>query len=257
MIKMVVCDVDGTLLKRGETELSTKTIDTIKKLTAKGIVFVVASGRTYTDLKRLFAAVDKDIVYAAHDGAITVYKGSVLAKHPIDHKPGFEFMKKVYKKDSLIPVVYSSYMTYVLRGSGDFGNTLRDLLHGHVTEVDCFDALKDDYLKIGLYKKGGAVDGSVLECAKMAGLSLVYEDSSWQEYVIEGMQKGAAVNYLQKRFAITKAETMVFGDNTNDIGMFGEADYAYAVEWAPQAIKDKCGYVTTDVTETLKSVFSI
>ena len=142
MIKMVVCDVDGTLLKRGETKLSTKTIDTIKKLTAKGIVFVVASGRTYTDLKRLFAAVDKDIVYAAHDGAINVYKGNVLAKHPIDHKAGFDFMKKVYKKDGLIPVVYSSYMTYVFAGSGNFGNTLRDLLHGHVTEVDCLMHLR-------------------------------------------------------------------------------------------------------------------
>lgn len=257
MIKMVACDVDGTLLKRGETMLSTKTIDTIKKLTAKGIIFVVASGRTYTDLKRLFASVDKDIVYATHDGAITVYKGSVLAKHPIDHKPGFEFMKKVYRKDSLTPVVYSSYMTYVLQGSGNFGNTLRDMLHGHVTEVDCFDALKDDYLKIGLYKKGGVVDGSVLECAKMAGLSLVYEDSSWQEYVINGMHKGAAVNYLQKRFAVTKAETMVFGDNFNDIEMFGQSDYAYAVEWAPQAIKEKCAYVTTDVVETLNSVFTL
>lgn len=257
MIKMVACDVDGTLLKKGETGLSTKTIDTIKRLTAKGIVFVVASGRTYTDLKRLFAAVDRDIVYAAHDGAIIVYKGNVLAKHPIDHKTGFDFMKKVYKKDSLIPVAYSAYMTYVLRDSGNFTNTFRDMLHGHVTEVDCFDALKDDYLKIGLYKKAGVTDSSVSELAKASGLSLVYEDASWQEYVIEGMHKGAAVNYLQKRFAVAKAETMVFGDNFNDIEMFGQSDYAYAVDWAPQAIKEKCGYFTTDVTATLNSVFAL
>lgn len=257
MIKMVACDVDGTLLKKGETGLSAKTIDTINRLTAKGIVFVVASGRTYTDLKRLFAAVDRDIVYAAHDGALTAYRGNVLAKHPIDHKSGFEFMKKVYKKDSLIPVVYSRYMTYVLRGSGDFGNTLRDMLHGHVTEVDCFDALKDDYLKIGLYKKTGETDGSVTECAKMAGLSLVYEDAGWQEYVVEGMHKGAAVDYLQKRFAITKSETMVFGDNFNDIEMFRQSEYAYAMDRAPQAIKEKCGYFTMDVTATLNSVLAL
>lgn len=45
MIKMIVSDVDGTLLSHGY--INPKCIESIKKAQAKGIEFVVASGRDY------------------------------------------------------------------------------------------------------------------------------------------------------------------------------------------------------------------
>lgn len=251
MIKMVACDVDGTLLMKGENEISTNIISSIKRIADKGILFVIASGRSYTDLKRLFKAVENDVVFVCHDGALIMYKGSILAKTPIDHRAGFTLMKKAYKNGA-IPVVYGAYMTYILKDSGDFGTTLRHAMNNHVLEVDCLDALSDDYLKLGIYK--------VHEIEPKTGISsfvdfnLVYESREWCEYVAPGVHKGSAVAHLQKRFAVAKDETMVFGDNRNDLEMFEQAGVSYAVDWAADEIKARCGYTTANVVGTLESV---
>lgn len=247
MIKMVACDVDGTLLMKGETTISAKITDSIKRMVAGGMIFVVASGRSYTDLKRLFKEVENDVVFVCHDGALVMYKGTVLAKRPLDHKTGFALMKTEYKKDA-IPVVYGAYMTYILKGSGSFGTSLRHAMNNHVLEVDCLDALSDDYLKIGIYKEHDTVK------VNDTGLSLVYESREWREYVAPGVHKGSAIAHLKKRFAVTKEETMAFGDNKNDLEMFEQAGVSYAVEWAAEEIKAKCGYTTASVVGTLEKV---
>ncbi len=250
MIKMVACDVDGTLLMKGETEINANIIEAIKKLVASGILFVVASGRSYTDLKRLFKEVEKDVVFVCHDGALVMYKGSVLAKQPLDHKIGFVLMKEEYKKGA-IPVVYGAYMTYLLKNSGDFGNNFRHAMNNHVLEVDCLDALRDDYLKVGIYK-----EHELGSASENASLNLVYESREWREYVAPGVHKGSAIAHLQKRFAVTKEETMAFGDNKNDLEMFEQAGVSYAVDWAADVIKERCGYTTSSVAGTLGSIFT-
>jgi len=247
MIKMVACDVDGTLLMKGETTISAKIIESIKRMVANGMIFVVASGRSYTDLKRLFKEVENDVVFVCHDGALIMYKGTVLMKRPLDHKEGFSLMKQEYKKGA-VPVVYGAYMTYILKDSGSFGTSLRHAMNNHVLEVDCLDALLDDYLKVGIYKEHDAVE------VNDTGLSLVYESREWREYVAPGVHKGSAIAHLQKRFAVTKEETMAFGDNRNDLEMFEQAGVSYAVEWASDVVKAKCGYTTASVVGTLEKV---
>ena len=45
MIKLIVSDIDGTLVPEGNTDLNPEYLEVIKKLTEKGIVFAAASGR--------------------------------------------------------------------------------------------------------------------------------------------------------------------------------------------------------------------
>ena len=45
MIKLIVSDVDGTLLPEGTADLNPELYDVIRELKAKGIVFAAASGR--------------------------------------------------------------------------------------------------------------------------------------------------------------------------------------------------------------------
>ncbi len=267
MIKMVACDVDGTLLMRGETAISERIIKTVKQLVTGGIIFVVASGRSYTDLKRLFREVENDVIFVCHDGALVMYKGNVLLKRPLDHKKGFELMKREYKNGA-VPVVYGAYMTYVLKEQESFGASLRHTMNNHVLEVECMDKLCDDYLKIGIYKELTTTAAADTEAVLMATagkdgritgmgdkcFNLVYESREWREYVAPGVHKGSAILHLQKRFAVTKEETMAFGDNKNDLEMFEQAGVAYAVSWAAEEIKARCGYTTTSVAGTLEKV---
>ena len=57
MIKLVVSDVDGTLIKPGETRISEKTLSLLGELKEKGVLFAVASGRDYDAIRPLFGKI--------------------------------------------------------------------------------------------------------------------------------------------------------------------------------------------------------
>ena len=54
MIKLIASDLDGTLLQDGTQELTPRAISLIHSLTQKGIYFVAASGRQYTNERIVF-----------------------------------------------------------------------------------------------------------------------------------------------------------------------------------------------------------
>ena len=74
MVKLIACDLDGTLLLNGAQELNPGTVDQIRKLLSQGRVFAAASGRQYPNLRRLFAGVEDDIAYICENGALVIYK---------------------------------------------------------------------------------------------------------------------------------------------------------------------------------------
>ena len=47
MIKLVVTDIDGTLVKDGTLDINPEYMDVIRALKEKGIYFVACSGRQY------------------------------------------------------------------------------------------------------------------------------------------------------------------------------------------------------------------
>ena len=57
MIKLIVTDIDGTLVKDGTLDINPEYMDVIKKLTEKGIHFVACSGRQYCSERQLFVPV--------------------------------------------------------------------------------------------------------------------------------------------------------------------------------------------------------
>ena len=63
MIKLVVSDVDGTLVKDGTLEINPEYMDVIKKLRKKGVYFAVCSGRQYSSESQLFAPVKDQIFF--------------------------------------------------------------------------------------------------------------------------------------------------------------------------------------------------
>ena len=71
MIKLIVSDIDGTLVKDGTLDINPEYMDVIKKLTEKGIHFVACSGRQYSSEKQLFAPV-KDIISYISDGGTLI-----------------------------------------------------------------------------------------------------------------------------------------------------------------------------------------
>ena len=54
MIKLIASDIDGTLLTNHGQIVPDRTADLIRRLIDKGIYFTAASGRQYSNLRRMF-----------------------------------------------------------------------------------------------------------------------------------------------------------------------------------------------------------
>ena len=74
-IQLIASDIDGTLLLNGSQALDPEIFNLIHQLKQKGILFMVASGREYTNLRNLFSSVADDIAYLCLNGCVTFYKG--------------------------------------------------------------------------------------------------------------------------------------------------------------------------------------
>ncbi len=68
-IKLIACDLDGTLLHPGEREPRPEAFELIDELHRRGIVFMPASGRQYASLRYLFAPVADELAYVCENGA--------------------------------------------------------------------------------------------------------------------------------------------------------------------------------------------
>ena len=71
MIKLIVSDIDGTLVEDGTDKINIEIYDVIMRLKEKGIRFAAASGRQYISIKRLFEPIAEEIFYIP-DGKLII-----------------------------------------------------------------------------------------------------------------------------------------------------------------------------------------
>lgn len=70
-VRLVASDIDGTLIMNHDSHgINPRVFDEIRELKRRGVVFVVASGRQYYGLTKLFAPVANDIVYLCENGTL-------------------------------------------------------------------------------------------------------------------------------------------------------------------------------------------
>lgn len=255
MIKLVVSDVDGTLLRSGQKGIPKEVFGMIRMLKEKGILFAVASGRPFVDLKHLFEEAAEDIVFIASDGAYISYKSQVIAKYPIDREAGFALMSEIYMQTEAEVAAYGAYMCYMIPKKEEFGAYFRESVRNHVESVSCMRGVSEDYLKIGIYhsenveKHAGAIASYWND-----KLHRVYHSDNWIEYTAAGVHKGTGLDKLMKTFDIKSEEVLAFGDNYNDKEMLALAGCAYAMSDAPEEIKKLCGYETQNPVETVRTL---
>ena len=83
MIKLIACDMDGTLLD-SQKRLPKELPSVVAKLKEKGVTFCVASGRQYAALRRDFEAYADDVLFLCENGALVMHRDERVLIDPID-----------------------------------------------------------------------------------------------------------------------------------------------------------------------------
>lgn len=230
MLKLIATDMDGTLVKSNK-ELPKEIFPIVDKLAEKNVKFVIASGRQYYNLKNHFNDNISDITYIAENGAVIYENGENIYADVMDEKILETLLEQIRKVDGAYPVFCGVNSAYIEDDNAEF------LQHSHMYFERCIqisnlmDALKQDKIcKIAIYDKKGAehnVYPKIMSyCKSVKG---VLSGENWMDITNVGINKGKAIEFLQKRHKISKAQCMAFGDYLNDLEMIEVCDYGFAM----------------------------
>lgn len=259
MIKLIASDVDGTILQRGETKVRQEIFDVINKVSQQGVLFVIASGRPYCELKHLFEPVMDRIALVCSDGALTVYHGKNLYKLDMDRKNAEKLLHDVEKKDDCEFLVYGEFIAYMKPKNKEYGRKVRKDVYNNVSVIDEFKNVGgEDYLKVAIYNKNGikrVEDYFLNKWDKV--FDVIYSANEWLEFTAPGVNKSVGIKALCDKFGIERMEAVAFGDSYNDIGMFQSVGRGYAMENAKPELKEIAYGISRRVDLTISELFSL
>lgn len=255
MIKLIASDLDGTLLQNGAQEMPPAIFDIIRSLKEKGIIFVAASGRQYTNIQRLFAPVKNDIAYICENGALCIYQDKVILQNTIDKEIGHALFHSIKNQPDCEILLTSKNYSYLETTSERYACHMKNIVKNDVLIVDDILTVNDDYLKISACNFNGIKDHIPYFKEKYGSrLTIAAASDIWLDMVSLGTNKGSALKKLLEVLSIIPEECMAFGDHYNDVEMLEYIPQSYAMANAQPGIADKSRYVTSSVLDILQEV---
>lgn len=251
MKTLFLSDLDGTFLNnKGKiSEKSAKIIDT---LTKDGVLFTVATARTYATVMEMFDGIHLPCPLVLMNG-VTIYdplERKILASHKIPTELGNRIVSEFRKRDvepmlyfqqgETLEIFYSELTNdyqrkYVAQrtdcnGKRFIHSPVPVKLEGknlvYIVCLDYYDRLKD------IYKAVSEFDDA--HC-------MFYADNYEPEmYYLEIITKevSKASGALEVKKMLGADRIIAFGDNLNDIPLFEIADECYAVSEAQKELKN-------------------
>jgi len=239
MFKLIVSDIDGTLVSDGTSRINPEVFDVIMRLKReKGIHFAAASGRQAASIEYTFGPIQKEIFYLAENGAYLGCYGRNLFLHPMDQKAAGVLIEDIRKNPKLEVLVSGARCAYLEGGNMELYRWVKNGYHYDVEMVDDVTKTGDPIIKVAAFRKEGIQD-AVRELVERHGstFKMSISGNEWMDCMAPEINKGAAVRTLQESLGIAPEETMAFGDQMNDIEMLGRAYYSFAVGNARAEVK--------------------
>lgn len=258
MIKLIASDMDGTLLN-DEKQLPPDFFEVMDKLNERGIVFTVASGRTYSALEHLFPEPYRDrIAYICDNGACTVLDGKPINVTPLDADTYRELLEACRRIGDLRVVVCAENGVYHINSGDRFYQEVGRYYKKHSAVEDLF-AVNETIYKVAVCDETGAMTHGKPALDGIFGTRLNVQVSGtvWMDVMASGISKGKALGALQERLGVTRAETAVFGDYFNDVEMLALAEESFCMENGHEDVKKMCKHIAPDnnhggVTECIR-----
>ena len=243
-IKLIVCDMDGTLLN-SRLELPEGLFEMITALKDRGIRFAIASGRSYPTLRFQFEPVREDVVFLCENGCCIVDRDAPVNTTAFTEAQLALPLRMAENMPETHLIFSCLRHAYLLRSSGTdvFGEMQK--YYQALEMADSIDDIHEPVFKITVYAPKDAEQTAYPYYGQLKSPYKVTLDGTiWVNIGPEGVSKGTGLAAMQKAFGISPAQTMVFGDYLNDPPMMACSDFSFAMANAHPDLKKVCRYET-------------
>lgn len=251
MIKLIATDVDGTLGPVSTPTINPEYYTVMDELLNRGFHVAVASGRHYPALEALFSELGERLLYIADNGAQVRDKDQDIYISAMDLETSHELVRDVRKMNNGCECAYCvPGLAYFTEKDKNAYNILK-AMHYKCEMVSSLEELDIPCIKMTVYHAEDA-EGATAEYFTPKWSKRLQVSCSGRVYMDvmnKGTNKGTALKKVQEYLGVTKEETMVFGDNSNDIEMFEQAYYSYAVGDARKEVQEHARFLAAPMCE--------
>ena len=255
-IRLVVSDIDGTLLKEGETKLPEGIVEAANALMDRGISFAVASGRQLCSIEKLFAGLKYPVYIISENGGQVSFDGKRLDFKAFSGEDYRAVVRAVRDYDSSIPMMMAGIDDYFVDAKDKaFEKMIHDMYFYTTVAVDDLEQLEAPVCKIAARVSNHGEDAAK-HFREMFGarMEVAVSGEQWVDFNPVGADKGTALKLVQKFLGVSGSETVAFADNQNDVTMLECAEYSFAVANALPAAKRAARYRTDNVCRELEKL---
>ncbi|MBS5115097.1 MAG: HAD family phosphatase [Erysipelotrichaceae bacterium] len=266
MIKLIASDMDGTLLD-GNGGISAYNVKMIKEAKEKGIYFVIASGRAYSDIAPVIESYHIKCACVTGNGAEYIdEEGKLISSAYLNYQDALEVIE-ILKQEQICFMIYTTLGTYSVEPVENVQNAFieRSVKTGKATYEEAYERISKKHscfkmTEINDYKtflkdvsiiKIEAFDYNVSKISrakfKFEKMGTISYLSSFPDNVeITNLQatKGKILMQAIKSMNILPEEVMVIGDSYNDISMFELFENSVIMENAPDEVKTFGKYIS-------------
>lgn len=266
-------DMDGTLLN-SKDKISPKTKDALIECQKNGIKIVLASGRNYGRIKPYLEELHLEEFggLLIEINGIAIYDMSTNQRtilrqmHEDEVRPVFSYLMNLnaesiavydeglfdYMPDHILTMKQKLRLSLDLPEdypwTAGAWSWLWDMRNGYpcqkyiekVEEIDCpinkFQILQETDILNEIEEKLIHKYGDYFEVFRTTPRQI--------EMGPKGYTKGDTLARLMKNFGWSKDEVFVFGDGGNDISMFKQTNYSFAMGQALESVKNEAKYIT-------------
>jgi len=239
MIRLIVSDLDGTLLPYGEHAVSEAVKGLISSALEQGITVAVSSGRTLGELLSFFPEFWERLYFICCDGAY-YGKGKTVF-----------YEKQIARQDLLLlsktcegMILHGAHQNYAL---GAIPESLQGEVSARLTSVD---HLSEKIFKVTAFT-------APKRLPPYCGLRLHWDGGRGiAQYVNRFSDKGVALSDLQSRLILTKFETACIGDAGNDVAMMHNAKLSFCVGDGCPELTRVCNHTVARAEEALEMLIT-
>lgn len=248
--QMIVTDLDGTLLNDME-KVSTTDIKTLEELGHKGIIRVVATGRSpYSFSKVLSNGFPIDyLVFSSGAGAYDFKNGNLIYAIELNESQVQDIIDELmeHEVDFMIhePIPSNHRFLYYRTGNSNpdferrikvyqqfcqpfapgvvYGSPAAQFIAILPNDVEKFERLRHHFPELKVIRATSPLDG----------------DSIWMEIFRANVSKAFGINKICQLHGIAAENVVTIGNDYNDLDMLTHFNNSYVVSNAPEELKKR------------------
>lgn len=249
--KLAIFDIDGTLIKRGDTHITDSAITAINRMRDNGIDVMIATGRAFYFIQDdiherinpdYYVTINGALVYnqnkeVVHEVPMLFHEVDTLTKFAREHNLGIGYK---LRDDMHIYSNFQIFLDVYLQGSPK-----AYILKDYSSEVL---AGQDDEMPKGIFLMGDeATIETKREFLEDSYLSKAYHDAYDVYSKRAGKMKGIEV--VLEKLELSWDDVIAFGDADNDVDMIEAARIGVAMGDAPEHLKEVADFVTKKLVD--------